>query len=90
VGGIGGAGGGGGAAIAGGPDSEEIEVLLKYGFLDCSTAGTPLVTGAAFVTGGLLRGVGACTLFDEDSVAAGGGAGGSAAGGDGTRVVGRS
>jgi hypothetical protein len=66
VGGIGGGGGGGGGATAGGPDSEEIEVLLKYGFLDCSTA------GAALVTGGLLRGLGSRTLFDGDSAAGGG------------------
>ncbi len=65
--------GGGGGAAAGGPDSEDTELLLKYGFLDCST------TGVEFVIGGLLSGVASRTLLLVDDAAGGGaevGAGG--------------
>lgn len=76
--------GGGAGAAAGGPGSEDTELLLKYGFLDCST------TGVEFVIGGLLTGVASRTLLllVDDAAGGAGGAGGAAAGaGAGIEVV---
>ena len=64
--------GGGAGAVAEGPGSEDTELLLKYGFLDCST------TGVEFVIGGLLSGVASRTLLLVDDAAGGAGAGAGA------------
>lgn len=73
--------GGGAGAAAGGPGSEDTELLLKYGFLDCST------TGVEFVIGGLLTGVASRTLLLLVDDAAGGAGRAAAGAGAGIEVV---